>query len=118
MFEGTVRWSLNNRFLVIVLWLLAVVLGVVAWPLTGLFTDNDAIHNVAVIYLWIMAISYGGYGMVMTTCAAFNGMGYPLPGVVMSFKVVVAALEPDATVGAVNEALAEHGAELVEIATR
>jgi putative MATE family efflux protein len=78
---------------------LAVVLAIVAWPLTGLFTDNAAIHNVAVIYLWIMAVSYGGYGMVMTTCAAFNGMGYPLPGVVMSGLRTVLLLLPLALLG-------------------
>lgn len=63
---------------------IAVVLAVVAQPLTGFFSDNDTIRGVAVTYLWIMAVSYGGYGMVMATCAAFNGMGYPFPGVVMS----------------------------------
>ncbi len=38
----------------------------------------------AVQYLWIMALSYGAYGLVMSTCAAFNGIGHPLPGVVIS----------------------------------
>ena len=41
-------------------------------PLTGLFSETDAIHSVAVTYLWIMAISYGAYGMVMATCAAWR----------------------------------------------
>ncbi len=62
----------------------AVVMAFAAHPLTGLFSDNDAIRTVAVTYLHIMAVSYGAYGMVMATCAAFNGMGYPLPGVVIS----------------------------------
>lgn len=62
----------------------AVVLALVAWPLTGFFSDNDEIRRIAATYLWIMSVSYGGYGMVMATCAAFNGMGYPLPGVMMS----------------------------------
>lgn len=63
---------------------LAVILALVAGPLTGLFTETDAIRAVATLYLWTMAISYGAYGMVMATCAAFNGMGYPLPGLVIS----------------------------------
>jgi len=62
----------------------AVVLALVAWPLTGFFSDNDEIRRIAATYLWIMSVSYGGYGMVMATCAAFNGMGYPLPAVMMS----------------------------------
>ncbi len=63
---------------------LAALLALVAYPLVSLFSDNELIRPVAVHYLWIMAISYGAYGMVMTTNASFNGMGYPLPGVVIS----------------------------------
>ncbi len=78
---------------------LAVVLAVVAYPLTGLFSGNDAIRSVAVTYLWIMAVSYGGYGMVMATCAAFNGMAYPLPAVVMSALRTVILFLPLALLG-------------------
>jgi len=46
-----------------------------------------------------MAISYGGYGMVMATNAAFNGMGYPLPGVVMSALRTVILFLPLALFG-------------------
>jgi len=77
----------------------AVVLALVANPLTGFFSDNETIRNVAVTYLWIMSISYGGYGMVMATCAAFNGMGYPLPGVVMSALRTVILFLPLAWLG-------------------
>ncbi len=78
---------------------MAVVLAVIAYPLTGFFTDNDAIRQVAMTYLWIMAISYGGYGMVMATCAAFNGMGYPLPAVMMSALRTVILFLPLALFG-------------------
>lgn len=63
---------------------LAVALLVLAAPLTALFTDTESIQKVAIEYLWIMSISYGGYGVVMSVCAAFNGVGYPLPGVAIS----------------------------------
>jgi len=63
---------------------LALVLVLIAYPLTGVFSDTDAIQSVAVEYLWIMAFSYGAYGLVMSTCAAFNGIGHPFPGVVIS----------------------------------
>jgi len=63
---------------------LTVVLLILAGPLTALFTDTESIQNVAIYYLWIMSISYGGYGVVMAVCAAFNGVGYPLPGVAIS----------------------------------
>ncbi len=63
---------------------LTVALVLLAGPLTALFTDTESIQNVAIYYLWIMSISYGGYGVVMAVCAAFNGVGYPLPGVAIS----------------------------------
>jgi len=78
---------------------MAAVLAAIAYPLTGFFTDNDAIRHVAMTYLWIMAISYGGYGMVMATCAAFNGMGYPLPAVVMSALRTIILFLPLALLG-------------------
>lgn len=63
---------------------MATVLVSVAGWLTGQFSETDEIRRVATEYLWIMAISYGGYGVVMSMCAAFNGIGFPLPGLVIS----------------------------------
>ena len=53
----------------------------------------------AYTYLWIMAISYGGYGLVMSTCAAFNGSGYPLPAVVISSLRTIIVFVPLALFG-------------------
>ncbi len=78
---------------------IALVLALAASPIVSIFSDNDAIHTVAVEYLWIMAISYGGYGMVMTTCAAFNGMGHPLPAVVISASRTLILFLPLAMIG-------------------
>jgi Na+-driven multidrug efflux pump len=46
-----------------------------------------------------MAISYGGYGMVMATCAAFNGVGYPIPGLIISMSRAVFIFLPLAILG-------------------
>jgi len=79
------------------LWLglgLAVVLALLAYPVVSLFSDNDLIRPVAVQYLWIMALSYGAHGMVMSACASFNGMGYPLPGLAISAARTLILLLP------------------------
>jgi len=78
---------------------LAVVLVIIAKPLTGLFTHSDSIQMIAVQYLWIVAISYGPYGLVMSANAAFNGMGHPLPGVVISACRVIFVFLPLAFLG-------------------
>jgi len=78
---------------------LAVVMFVVAEPIASLFSETDAIRDVAVQYLRIMAISYGGYGLVMATCAAFNGIGNPGPGLMISILRVVVLFLPLAFTG-------------------
>jgi putative MATE family efflux protein len=52
--------------------------------LPGLFSDSESVRQVTSIFLWIVPVSYGTYGMVMIMNASFNGLGYPIPGVVIS----------------------------------
>ena len=78
---------------------LAVLLIVVSKPLTGLFSSDAAIQDVAVHYLRIVTLSYGAYGLVMSVNAAFNGMGKPLPGVVISGCRVIVVFLPLAFLG-------------------
>lgn len=75
-----------GRFCVLYGLAIALVVAAVAVPVTAYFSDTVAIQTVAYQYLWIMAISYGGYGMVMSMCAAFNGIGFPLPGLMISMS--------------------------------
>jgi putative MATE family efflux protein len=78
---------------------LAIALILIARPLTGLFSQSEAIQMVAVNYLWIVAISYGAYGLVMSVNASFNGMGKPLPGVFISACRVIVVFLPLALLG-------------------
>ena len=52
--------------------------------LPGLFSDSESVRQVTTMFLLIVPVSYGTYGMVMIMNASFNGLGYPLPGVVIS----------------------------------
>ena len=78
---------------------LAIVLILVAKPLTGLYSNAPAIQGVAISYLWIVTLSYGSYGLVMSVNAAFNGMGKPMPGVVISSCRVIVVFLPLAFLG-------------------
>ena len=78
---------------------LGVVLIIIAKPLTGLFSTSETIQAVAIHYLWIAALSYGAYGLVMSVNASFNGMGRPLPGVVISSCRVIVVFLPLALIG-------------------
>jgi putative MATE family efflux protein len=78
---------------------LAAVLLLIARPLTGLFSESEPIQGVAVDYLWIVSISYGAYGIVMSCNASFNGMGRPIPGVIVSACRVLVVFLPLAFLG-------------------
>jgi putative MATE family efflux protein len=78
---------------------LGVVLIVIAKPLTGLFSNSETIQAVSVQYLWVVALSYGAYGLVMSVNASFNGMGRPVPGVVISTCRVIVVFLPLALTG-------------------
>jgi putative MATE family efflux protein len=52
--------------------------------LPSLFSDNPQVIGVAALFLTIVPISYGTYGMVMIMNASFNGMGKPMPAVHIS----------------------------------
>jgi len=50
----------------------------------SLFSENSDVRSVASLFLLIVPISYGAYGMVMVMNASFNGMGKPMPAVHIS----------------------------------
>ncbi len=50
----------------------------------SLFSDHAEVTGVGTLFLLIVPISYGAYGMVMVMNASFNGMGKPMPAVHIS----------------------------------
>jgi putative MATE family efflux protein len=77
----------------------AIIIDLIALPLASLFSESEAIVRVAVEYLWLVSISYGAYGLVMSVNATFNGMGLPLPGLVISVSRVIVVFLPLAFLG-------------------
>lgn len=79
--------------------LIAGLLAVLAGTLPTLFSDNDAVINVAKLFLWLAPVGYGSYGMVMVMNASFNGLGKPLPGVIVSVMRTIVLYVPMAMFG-------------------
>jgi Na+-driven multidrug efflux pump len=77
----------------------AVVLALVSGVLPTIFSDSPEVNRVGTLFLLIAPIGYAGYGMVMTVNAAFNGMGKPMPGVVVSLMRTIVLYVPLALVG-------------------
>ncbi len=63
---------------------IAVVLAVLAAPLSRLFSNDAEVLAVTSTYLRIVPLSYGTAGIIMVVNAAFNGIGQPLPAVAIS----------------------------------
>jgi Na+-driven multidrug efflux pump len=77
----------------------AVVLALLSGFLPTLFSDNEAVMDVTRTFLLIAPISYGAYGIVMVVNAAFNGLGNPMPGVIISVTRILVLYVPLAMLG-------------------
>jgi len=64
--------------------IIAAMLAALSSFLQAMFSENNAVTETARLFLLIAPISYGAYGVVMVMNASFNGMGKPMPAVVIS----------------------------------
>lgn len=87
------------RFCLLFGLVLAAVLWLVAETVSRWFSDSPEVVAVAVAYLTIVPLSYGLSGLVMSTNASFNGLGKPMPAVVISVVRVLVLYLPLAFAG-------------------
>lgn len=74
--------------------LIALGLALSATWIPSLFSDNEDVISVAALFMLIVPVSYGAYGMVMVMNASFNGMGKPMPAVHISVARMVVIYLP------------------------
>ncbi|MEH6626543.1 MAG: MATE family efflux transporter [Motiliproteus sp.] len=79
--------------------LIALLLWLLAAPIAAQFNDSASVQAVTVAYLSIVPLSYGGYGLVMSINAAFNGLAKPLPATLLSTSRVLILYLPLALLG-------------------
>lgn len=78
---------------------IAGILALLSDVLPRLFSDSEAVMEVTKLFLWIVPISYGTYGMVMVMNASFNGLGKPMPAVWISVARILVLYVPFAFIG-------------------
>lgn len=78
---------------------IAIVFGLFGAEIAQLFGGHDEVVTIAALYLAIVPISYGAYGVVMSVNAAFNGMGNPWPAMLISAGRVLYVYLPLAWIG-------------------
>ena len=90
---------LCSAFCVVSGLVIAAFLAAMSGVLPGLFSDSESVTEVTSLFLWLVPISYGTYGMVMVMNASFNGLGYPMPAVVISVARIAVLYIPLALLG-------------------
>jgi putative MATE family efflux protein len=78
---------------------IAALLAAMSGVLPRLFSNSESVTDVTTLFLWLVPISYGTYGMVMVMNASFNGLGYPMPAVVISVARIAVLYIPLALIG-------------------
>lgn len=78
---------------------IAAVLALLSGWLPTLFSNNVEVISVTQLFLWVVPVSYGTYGMVMVMNASFNGLGNPMPAVWISVARILVLYVPLAFIG-------------------
>ncbi len=78
---------------------IAALLALLSGYLPTLFSDNPDVIGVTRLFLWVVPISYGAYGMVMVMNASFNGLGNPMPAAYISIARILIVYVPLAFIG-------------------
>lgn len=65
------------------------------WLAAWINADAEVVA-VAALYLWIVPVSYGFWGLLMMSSASFNALGKPVPSTILSFTRMFAVYVPAA----------------------
>lgn len=63
------------------------------WLAAWINADAEVVA-VAALYLWIVPVSYGFWGLLMMSSASFNALGKPVPSTILSFTRMFAVYVP------------------------
>ena len=86
--------TLANNFSILWGTFIAILLFIIRYPIAHIFTHNlDTIHAIA-LYFEIIPISFTGWGIIMMTCANFNGMHKPSISSWITFIRMIAIFVP------------------------
>lgn len=84
-----------------VLWSLAVavILGLLAKPIAGLFSDEPDVIKYAALFFWIVPLSYACANLIRGWASAFNAMGMPQRSFIMVVAEMLAMMIPAVYIG-------------------
>ncbi len=88
-----------NRFAIKSGFVAAVVLALIAKPLSSILNSDSAVISIVSLFLWIIPISYGLFGVMMTTNSSLNVLHRPLHATAISFLQMFVMFIPLAFLG-------------------
>ena len=93
---GRVISSLNITLVFSIIWglFVAVCLAIFAVPFVDVFNQDAYVNHMAQVFLYIVPISYMGWGAVMMINAAFNSMNKPLFSTMITLMRLVVVFIP------------------------
>ncbi len=78
----------------------ALIFAASARPMIALFDDTPAVVDVATTYLFLVPVTYGAFGVMLTASSIFSSLGNPLPTVIMTAARTFLLYVPLAHLGA------------------
>ena len=88
-----------NRFVIKWGFVTAVVLALIAKPLSSILNNDLAVISIVSLFLWIIPISYGLFGVMMTANSSLNVLHRPLHATAISFIQMFVMFIPLALLG-------------------
>lgn len=83
-------YELSCRFVLVWQAVIYVLLALLAYPISALFTDNPQVAEYLRWFIWIMPVAYGLQGIIILTNSSFNALHLPAKAVVLSlFRLFV-----------------------------
>ena len=79
---------------------MAVAFALWAQPIIKLFDDDPVVIDVATTYLYLVPVTYGAFGVMLTASSIFSSLGNPLPTVIMTVVRTFVLYVPLAYLGA------------------
>ena len=77
-------YRLTMKFILIWQLIVYVMMGLLAWVIAGMFTEDEAVARAIRLFIWILPLGYGLQGVVILTNSAFNALHKPMMALYLS----------------------------------
>jgi putative MATE family efflux protein len=77
-------YRLTMKFILIWQLIVYVMMGLLAWVIAAVFTEDEAVARAIRLFIWILPLGYGLQGVVILTNSAFNALHKPMMALYLS----------------------------------